>query len=82
MSIFFYGLITPKGFPLSLLSNFRDYLLFGIIFDNMPIAILCFAIAINIRWLTLFATVGFYYAGIGQDNRAIKLYTIMKQNEK
>lgn len=81
ISSFFYRLITPKGFPFSLLSNFRDYLLVGIIFGIMPIAILCFAIAINIRWITLFIMISIYYHGIDHNNRSIKIYNILKQYE-
>jgi phosphatidylglycerophosphate synthase len=82
MSTLFYRFITPKWLPFSLLSNFRDYLLLGIIFDKMLIAILCFAIAINMRWITLFIMVAMYYSWIDLDNRKVMMFNILKQNEK
>jgi phosphatidylglycerophosphate synthase len=81
-SVFFYRLITPKGFPFSLLSNFRDYLLVGILFHAMPYAILGFAIAINIRWILLFIMVACYYRWISTDTGRIELFRLMKQSEK
>jgi phosphatidylglycerophosphate synthase len=66
-SNFMYRLITPKWFPFSFLSNFRDYLLLGVLCDGMPIAILGFAIAINIRWIALFIMTALYYHGIDRN---------------
>lgn len=81
-SRFFYGLITPKGYPMNWLSNFRDYLLVGILFGIMPYVMAAFAIAINFRWIALFGMLGTYYAGIDSENRSVKLFEIFKQSEK
>lgn len=81
LSIFFYWLITPKWFILDLLSNFKQYLLIGIIFNIMPFTILGFAIAINLRWLILFVMAAFYYHGIAKENRKIQIFNLMKQSE-
>jgi len=46
-------LITPKNFFISLFSNFRYYLVVGVLFNLMPLSFLLYSIAINIRWITL-----------------------------
>lgn len=81
MSQLFYELITPKRFIFSLLSNFREYLLIGIIFGIMPYTLFLFSIAINIRWIVLFTMVAVYY-NTKNDNTKIQLFELMKQSEK
>jgi phosphatidylglycerophosphate synthase len=56
-----YEFITPKSIFLWLFSNFRYYLLFWIIFGFMPLALVIYAIAINIRRIVLFITLWAYY---------------------
>lgn len=82
VSVFFYRLITPKGLPFSLLSNFRDYLFFGIILDAMPLALLGFAVAINIRWICLFIIVALYYRWTDKNTHTISLFPLLQKSEK
>jgi phosphatidylglycerophosphate synthase len=61
ISIFLYELITPKYFFLSLFSNFRYYLLIWMLCQQMPLALLIYWIAINIRWISLFIALSYFY---------------------
>lgn len=82
MSEFIYQLITPKNFFLSLFSNFRYYLLFGVISGYIHIAVLLFAIAITIRWITLFITITQYYAFRDTKKTHVALFKIMNTLER
>lgn len=84
LSYIFYRLITPRGFPFSIFSNFRDYLLIGVLFQGMPYAILFFAIAINIRWIVLFILVAFYYNSFDLNSKhsKIAMFRLLRESEK
>lgn len=81
-SEFFYQLTTPKNFLLSLFSNFRYFLLVGVLTNHMEIAVLLFAIAINIRWILLFIAVGWFYTHRDWPERKVKLFAVMKEIER
>ncbi len=82
ISTFFYWLITPKTFLISLLSNFRYYLLFWIIFKQIHIAVWLFSIAINIRWVLLFIFIVFYYKSLSRDNHKTKIFQLLNKIKK
>ncbi len=81
-SEFFYQLVTPKNFLLSFFSNFRYYLLFWILSWEIHIAVLLFAITINIRWILLFICVTKYYGFRDTGKPALALFKAMKELEK
>lgn len=81
VSTLLYRLITPKGFPFSIFSNFRDYLLIGLIFNIMPWSLLVFSLALNIRWFILFIMIAAYYNGIDTNTSRLKIFTLLKQSE-
>ncbi len=75
MSTFIYGLLTPKTFLLWLFSNFRYYLLVGVVFQIMPLCIGLYALAINMRWILLFISLAFFYKGLGKT-RKLSLFSL------
>ncbi len=77
LSKLLYEFITPKSVLLWLFSNFRYYLLFWIIFGFMPLALLLYAFAINIRRIVLFITLWAYY----QDTHDIKIFKLFHDIE-
>ncbi len=81
MSTILYRLMTPKGFPFSIFSNFRDYLLIGLLFHIMPWSLLIFSLMLNIRWIILFIMVAMYYNGIDTNTSKLKIFSLLKQSE-
>ncbi len=81
-SEFFYQLVTPKHVLMTLFSNFRYYLLIGVVTNSMHIAVLLYAIAINLRWMMLFICVWWYYTNRAWSERNVKLFEAMKAIER
>lgn len=74
-STFLYGLLTPKTFLLWLFSNFRYYLLIGVVFQIMPLCMWLYALAINMRWIILFLSLAFFYKWLGKT-RKLSLFSL------
>lgn len=82
MSEFIYQLVTPKNFFLSLLSNFRYYLLFWILSWYIHIAVLIFSFAITVRSIILFIAITQYYWFRDSNHTTVSLYKVMKTLER
>ncbi len=80
ISYYFKELLVPKNLLLSLHSNFRNYLIIGVVFNIMPICLAIFGFFISLRWFVLFILSSLAM----KDKNRLYIIKILKkiQNEK
>ncbi|MDP2947697.1 MAG: CDP-alcohol phosphatidyltransferase family protein [Nanoarchaeota archaeon] len=75
---FIVELITPKNFFMSLFSTFRYFLILGVFLNILPIMVLLYTIAINLRWIFLTIFLAIYYSKLKTEKTSGLIATLQQ----
>lgn len=82
-SVVLIELLSPRHIYFSIFSTVRYYLILGILFNILPLTISVYAIAINLRWITLFIALCLYYsANLGKKKYIFEAFGYMENSRK
>lgn len=77
----FIELLAPKNIIFSLFSNFRYFLLVGVVLNRLPESFLAYTIAINIRWIMLLLLTILYASGRKADLEIMQVLSRLDRNK-